>query len=48
MVYKKLALQIPLYYNTKTSTQNGTWKMGIGLDIHLNDFITLFMTFITF
>lgn len=31
VVYKKIALQIPLYYNAKTSTQNGTWKMGVGL-----------------
>lgn len=31
VVYKKIALQIPLYYNAKTSTQNGTWKMGAGL-----------------
>jgi hypothetical protein len=31
VVYKKVALQIPFYYNTKTSTDNGVWKMGIGL-----------------
>lgn len=31
VVYKKISLQIPFYYNTKTSTDNGTWKMGIGL-----------------
>lgn len=31
VVYRKIALQIPLYYNTKTATQNGAWKMGIGL-----------------
>ncbi|MCS3529544.1 hypothetical protein [Chryseobacterium sp. JUb7] len=31
VVYKKLAVQIPVYYNTKTSAQNGAWKMGIGL-----------------
>jgi hypothetical protein len=30
VVYKKLALQVPVYYNTKTSTQNGAWKAGIG------------------
>ncbi|WP_333661149.1 hypothetical protein [Chishuiella changwenlii] len=30
-VYKKIALQMPFYYNTKTSTQDGTWKMGIGV-----------------
>ncbi|MCI3935638.1 hypothetical protein MQX03_00395 [Chryseobacterium aahli] len=31
VIYKKVALQIPFYYNTKTSTDNGAWKMGIGL-----------------
>ncbi|WP_415326371.1 hypothetical protein [Chryseobacterium sp. MMS23-Vi53] len=31
IVYKKIALQVPFYYNTKTSAQNGAWKMGIGL-----------------
>lgn len=34
-VYKKIALQIPVYYNTKTSTQNGSWKVGIGLGYSL-------------
>lgn len=31
VVYKKLALQLPFYYNAKTSAQNGAWRMGIGL-----------------
>lgn len=31
VVYKKIALQIPFYYNTKTSSDNGSWKMGLGL-----------------
>jgi hypothetical protein len=31
VIYKKIALQIPFYYNTKTSTDNGSWKPGIGL-----------------
>lgn len=31
VVYKKWAVQLPLYYNSKTSTQNGVWKAGIGL-----------------
>jgi len=30
-VYKKIVLQIPFYYNTKTATQNGNWKAGVGL-----------------
>ncbi|ASK32401.1 hypothetical protein CEY12_20965 [Chryseobacterium sp. T16E-39] len=34
-VYKKIALQVPVYYNTKTSTQNGSWKVGIGLGYSL-------------
>lgn len=31
IIYRKLTLQIPVYYNAKTSTQDGSWKMGIGL-----------------
>ena len=31
VIYKKIVLQIPFYYNTKTSTDNGSWKPGIGL-----------------
>ncbi|ROI03834.1 hypothetical protein EGI16_10300 [Chryseobacterium sp. G0240] len=31
VIYRKAVLQIPLYYNTKTSTQDGNWKIGIGL-----------------
>lgn len=30
-VYKKMALQIPMYYNSKTAAENGSWKVGIGL-----------------
>lgn len=30
-VYKKVALQVPVYYNTKTATQDGAWKIGIGI-----------------
>ena len=29
--YKKAAIQIPLYYNSKTSTANGFWTLGVGL-----------------
>lgn len=28
---KKLALQIPLYYNAKTAADDGKWKVGIGI-----------------
>ncbi|KMQ69339.1 hypothetical protein ACM39_04440 [Chryseobacterium sp. FH2] len=31
VVYKKIALQVPMYYNPKTSSQDGKWKTGIGL-----------------
>ncbi|GEJ47542.1 hypothetical protein [Chryseobacterium sp. ON_d1] len=31
MVYKKIAVQIPAYYNAKTADQNGSWKIGFGL-----------------
>jgi hypothetical protein len=31
MVYKKIAFQIPTYYNPKTADQNGSWKVGVGL-----------------
>ena len=31
VAYKKLALQIPLYYNAKTSAEDGKWKVGIGV-----------------
>ena len=31
VAYKKLALQVPLYYNAKTSTDDGKWKVGIGV-----------------
>lgn len=31
VVYKKIVLQIPLYYNTKTVTNDGNWKVGVGI-----------------
>lgn len=33
--YKKLAFQIPLYYNAKTATADGKWNVGIGMGIKL-------------
>ncbi|MFC3158663.1 hypothetical protein SAMN05443633_12030 [Chryseobacterium arachidis] len=30
-VYNKIALQIPVYYNAKTTTQDGVWRIGVGL-----------------
>jgi hypothetical protein len=29
--YKHLAIQLPMYYNTKTSLADGKWNLGIGL-----------------
>ncbi|MDC8101108.1 hypothetical protein [Chryseobacterium rhizosphaerae] len=31
MVYKKIAFQLPVYYNAKTADQDGHWKIGIGV-----------------
>lgn len=31
IVYKHLALQVPFYYNAKTTTRNGKWNPGIGI-----------------
>ncbi|WP_300666929.1 hypothetical protein [Fluviicola sp.] len=33
--YKKFAIQVPLYYNAKTSTSNGKWNIGIGIGMRL-------------
>lgn len=29
--YKHLAIQVPLYYNSKTTTKDGKWHPGIGI-----------------
>jgi hypothetical protein len=29
--YKHLAIQLPMYYNTKNSLADGKWNLGIGL-----------------
>jgi hypothetical protein len=34
--YKIWAIQIPLYYNAKTPTQDGQWHIGIGVGLRLN------------
>lgn len=31
IAYRKIAFQIPFYYNSKTTAQNGAWKVGQGL-----------------
>lgn len=33
--YKKMAIQVPIYYNTKTATANGRWNLGIGIGMRL-------------
>lgn len=37
-IYKALAIQLPLYYNAKTTSENGNWQIGIGLGIKINQF----------
>lgn len=34
--YKLFAIQIPLFYNSKTATENGRWHVGLGLGMRLN------------
>lgn len=36
--YKMWAIQVPLYYNAKTATQNGQWEVGLGIGLRLNEF----------
>jgi hypothetical protein len=38
--YKMFAVQLPLYYNAKTATQNGNWQIGFGLGLRLNELNT--------
>jgi len=30
-IYKKVVLQVPFYYNAKTTTTNGKWNPGVGI-----------------
>jgi hypothetical protein len=34
-VYKHLVVQVPFYYNAKTTTSNGKWHPGIGIGFKL-------------
>lgn len=34
-VFNHIALQLPLYYNAKTSAKNGEWNVGVGLGYKL-------------
>jgi hypothetical protein len=29
---------MPLYYNAKTATDNGSWHIGLGIGLRLNEF----------
>jgi hypothetical protein len=33
--YKFWAIQMPLYYNAKTATDNGSWHIGLGIGLKL-------------
>ncbi|MNJ86185.1 hypothetical protein D3C87_36730 [compost metagenome] len=33
--YKMIAVQVPLYYNSKTATANGRWNVGVGIGMRL-------------
>ena len=35
IIYRKLALKFPLYYNAKTNAADGKWKVGVGVGIKL-------------
>lgn len=34
--YRIWAIQLPLYYNAKTATENGQWNIGIGFGLRLD------------
>jgi hypothetical protein len=36
--YKALALQVPCYYNPKTSSTNGKWNIGVGIGLKFSAF----------
>ena len=38
--FKSLAIQIPFYYTSKTTIENGKWKMGIGIGLKINNLLT--------
>ncbi len=33
--YRRLAVQLPLYYNARTAMANGRWNVGVGLGVRL-------------
>ena len=36
--YKYLSLQIPMYYNAKTTTEDGSWHVGFGIGYRISAF----------
>ncbi len=36
--YKYLSLQIPMYYNAKTTTEDGSWHVGFGVGYRISAF----------
>jgi hypothetical protein len=36
--YKFWSFQLPLYYNPKTATSNGSWHLGFGIGYRINGF----------
>ena len=38
--FKSLAIQIPFYYTSKTTVENGKWEMGIGIGLKINNLLT--------
>jgi hypothetical protein len=36
--YKYLSLQIPMYYNAQTTTENGSWHVGFGIGYRISAF----------
>jgi hypothetical protein len=35
--YRFFAIQLPMYYNSKNSTNNGKWHLGFGIGLKLNE-----------
>ena len=35
-IFGGLAIQVPLFYNWKTSTENGKWNLGVGIGLRVN------------
>ena len=36
--YKYLSLQVPMYYNVKTTTEDGSWHVGFGVGYRISAF----------